>query len=331
MEPQNKTAKKTSCLGYFDNPVIVELVSGSFGDDDQSLRIFNTFLAGETPEDPDNVLPFAKRYPFMKRFADPRLAALKGRFSVVKWLVPLVDVIGCEYLGTEIIRKAAEGGHLEILRWLVENWCSWDSQTCCLAAENGHLHCLKFLARRDYKCFLDKYGSDICVAAARKGHLDCIKWADENGCKWYYRTVCAAAAYGGQLECLKWALGQEPRGKFGKAEVWVLDPEICHSAAEGGSLECLQFARESGCYWDEGTCHILASEGNLDCLKWACENGCPIHDSICSTVASYGHLHCLKWARENGCPWDENTCRFAAANGHQDCLQWARENGCPES
>ena len=78
MEPQKKPTK-TSCLGYFENPVIVELVSGSFGDDKQSLRIFKTFLAGETPEDPNNPLPFEKRFPFMKRFADPRLAALKGR------------------------------------------------------------------------------------------------------------------------------------------------------------------------------------------------------------------------------------------------------------
>jgi len=59
-----------SCLGYFENPVIVELVSGSFGDDEQSLRIFKTFLAGETPEDPENPLPFAKRYPFMDLVED---------------------------------------------------------------------------------------------------------------------------------------------------------------------------------------------------------------------------------------------------------------------
>lgn len=46
MEPANKK----SCLNYLEMPLIVELVSSSFGDDEQSLRIFKYFLANQTAD-----------------------------------------------------------------------------------------------------------------------------------------------------------------------------------------------------------------------------------------------------------------------------------------
>ena len=331
MEPQKKMMK-TSCLGYFENPVIVELVSGSFGDDEQSLRIFKTFLAGETPEDPENPMPFAKRYPFMKRLADPPLAALKGRFSVVKWLVPLVDVIKCEYLGHE-----GHQDHLDILRWLGENGCSLNGhldedkevcmRMCEKAAEGGHLEILQWL--HGVGCPWD---IRTLHAAASNGHLDCLKWADKN-CRFRWGwNVCKSAALAGHLECLKWTMGSEcsPR----RSPKFLLPSDvasICWSAAAGGSLMCLQWARENGCSWNHITCSYAAEGGHLAVLKWARENGCPWDEDTCTYAARNGHMECLKWARENGCPWNEETCAYAAENGQLECLKWARDNGCPEN
>jgi hypothetical protein len=47
---------------------------------------------------------------------------------------------------------AAEGGHLEVLKWAHENGCPWDARTCW--------------------------------AAAKAGHLEVLQWARENGCPW---------------------------------------------------------------------------------------------------------------------------------------------------
>jgi hypothetical protein len=287
-----------SCLSYFENPLIVELVSGSFGDDKQSLRIFKTFLAGETPRDPKKKpLPFEERCPFMDWNRDLPLAALNGRMSVVKWLYLELDRewrdLGLKFvhdIGTITCEKAAEGGHLDILKWINEvNY--------------------------------PPMSESAFTAAARNGHLDCLRWAWEN--KWCNNKshVMYAAAEGGHLDIL----------------IWVRDihmgwcERMGEAAARNGHLECLKWARANGCILSVETCDYATENGHLECLKWARENGCPWDAYTCASAAKNGHLECLKWARENGCPWDENTCRFAAANGHQDCLQWARENGCPES
>lgn len=40
---------------------------------------------------------------------------------------------------------AAEGGHLEVLKWAIENDCPWDEQTCSRAAARDYLEVLKWL------------------------------------------------------------------------------------------------------------------------------------------------------------------------------------------
>ena len=40
---------------------------------------------------------------------------------------------------------AAENGHLHVLKWARENGCEWDSWAYAHAAENGHLHVLKWV------------------------------------------------------------------------------------------------------------------------------------------------------------------------------------------
>ena len=75
-------------------------------------------------------------------------------------------------------REAAKNGHLEVLRWLVENGCLWDSFACEFAALNGHLEVLKWAKEAGGPW----QNPDVCSGAARKGHLEVLKWARENGC-----------------------------------------------------------------------------------------------------------------------------------------------------
>ena len=160
---------------------------------------------------------------------DAALAAKLGRLTVLKNLLQrgkLKKVVVCE--------SAAEGGHLETLKWARENDCPWDERTCAFAAKGGHLEMLKWLREND--CPWDY---QTCAYAAKGGHLEVLKWARESGCPWNELT-CEYAAEAGHLEILKWA----------RENGCPWDEETCACAALRGHLEVLKWARENGCPWD---------------------------------------------------------------------------------
>ena len=119
----------------------------------------------------------------------------------------------------------------QYLKYLHENRCVWDENTCAAAAEGGYLECLKYL--HENGCVWDEWA---CAAAAEGGYLECLKYLHENGCVWD-EWACAAAAGGGHLECLKYL--------HENGCPW--DKRACASAAGGGHLECMKYLRENGC------------------------------------------------------------------------------------
>jgi len=62
--------------------------------------------------------------------------------------------------------------------------CAWDRKTCEKAAEGGHLDCLRYA--HENGC---PWGSETCEKAAEGGHVDCLNYALENGCPRYSETV----------------------------------------------------------------------------------------------------------------------------------------------
>ena len=70
--------------------------------------------------------------------------------------------------------KAAEAGHLEVLKWARENGCPWDKRTCEFAAYYGHLEVLKWARENDCP-----WNEATCMKAAEAGHLEVLKWARE--------------------------------------------------------------------------------------------------------------------------------------------------------
>ena len=66
---------------------------------------------------------------------------------------------------------AAEGGHLDVLKWACLRGCPWSELTCALAAKGGHLHVLKYA--RANGCPWDKR---TCVFAAENEHHDVVRW-----------------------------------------------------------------------------------------------------------------------------------------------------------
>jgi len=95
---------------------------------------------------------------------------------------------------------AAATGNLALLRWLrEEKMFEWYDRAINAAAENGHLHIVKYCMR---------HGSPInelpCALAAKSGNLDILTYLHENGAPWDFKT-CGFAAKSNHMECLNYA------------------------------------------------------------------------------------------------------------------------------
>ena len=182
---------------------------------------------------------------------------------------------------------ASYHGHLHILKWLRENDCPWNSNTCLAAVAAGHLHILKW--SRENSC---PWHSKICRTAAYEGHLHILQWLQDNHCgdSNFDCTTISAAARGGFLHIIQWLRG--------KGCDW--DSESCSAAAKGGHLQILQWLRVNGCDWDMDTTRCAAGAGHLHILQWALENECELDEWTCTAAAEGGHLHILRWLRANG-------------------------------
>ncbi len=197
------------------------------------------------------------------------------------------------YIGHNSYVYAGGNGHLDVVKWGIENdeyVPSWDA--CCEAAGNGQLEVLKWL--RNYGC---EWNPFTCTNAASEGQLECLKWAVENGCEWDEDCLC---------------------------EIDYTNP------AQNGHFEVVKWAFDNGFKHNWNVAFYAAGNGDFKMLKWALDNGHDLNKSLCYSAASSGHLNILKWLRENGCEWDRTVCSVAIEHGHFEIYEWAKENGCLE-
>ncbi|CAL6320086.1 unnamed protein product [Bathycoccus prasinos] len=146
-------------------------------------------------------------------------AAEQGNLEMVKYCVvnefPMHEDV-CAY--------AADGGHLEILKYLREEVkVPWGASTAAGAAKGGHLHILEYLVERKY----DEYGVYACEWAAENGHLDCLKYLRETAKAPWTSQAVREAHKKNQTECLQYLLDNNcplPRG-------WRYEDGVLHTPA----------------------------------------------------------------------------------------------------
>ena len=197
-------------------------------------------------------------------YKDLYYAGLHGHKHVLDWYFTLprdgLDrrvVQALDYCGGAC-NGAAQGGKLELLKYLGQKGSIFSATTCAMAAGTGQLHVVKWL--RENGCPWDESTPRV---AAFQGHLSTLKWAHENGCPWDTAT-CSSAALGGELEILMWL----------RAHGCPWDEETCVYAAREGCLDVLQWAHENGCPWDEEALDIASECGAWSCLKYLVDNKC---------------------------------------------------------
>ena len=184
----------------------------------------------------------------------------------------------------------AENGNLDMLKLLYNkqkqfHYVTWDYYAVDAAIIGGHLNCLKFLIEN--KCVYSSYSNSH---AAKHGQFECLKYLHEKKIGNYYdKGLITNAAIGGCMKCLQFLHKNNVEGKTFKYT--YLDPRQSHyatdHAASKGHLECLKFLKNNGYLLNNTACTKAAQHGHLEVLKYLLDIGCKWNINIKSNVHDY--------------------------------------------
>jgi len=240
-------------------------------------------------------------------------AVCAGHHQVVKWLWE--NNIDAPADLTLDVYRAAERGHLKILKWLLKRDAapSLSVRLFQNAAVRSDLYLMQWLWKKG--CPWDE---SVCSSAV--SHFGALQWLRARGCPWD-ETTCAAAARMGTLKTLQWV---RERGC-----PW--DETTCAAAARMRRLKTLQWVRERGCPWSDSVFVKAIKQlwEPMEVVEWLILNECPWSAKVCRMAARTRNIEVLARLRECGCPWDESAYQAAARRGHKDVIRWLREHGCP--
>ena len=108
----------------------------------------------------------------------------KGRLEMLQWFMARLEVenlphiINHNHNNCLNTKRAAEYGHLEMLKWMVESGFKFAVDAITAAAKGGHLECIVYLRERG--CNMTPTVSKVSVNRAQ---IHVLRWAIENGCK----------------------------------------------------------------------------------------------------------------------------------------------------
>ena len=135
---------------------------------------------------------------------------------------------------------AAAKGNLEMLKYCFSNDCPCDEEKSCeLAAEGGHLDCLRFLFDKVKPS--RETEKEAAVQAACGGHMDILKYfVEERKISDEVKSDCVGnAARYGHLDCLKYLVEE--------AKAPLNDWRDIAFARYNEHPECVNYLREKGC------------------------------------------------------------------------------------
>jgi len=110
---------------------------------------------------------------------------VRGRLEMLQWYMARLEV---ENFPDDITynknfclntKRAAQFGHLEMLKWLVENGFKFAADALTEAAKWGHLECVVYLRERGCKMT-----PTVSKSALDHANMHVLRWVIENDCKW---------------------------------------------------------------------------------------------------------------------------------------------------
>eukprot|EP00953_Heterococcus_sp_UTEX-ZZ885_P003691 2507-Heterococcus_DN1.PRE.4 len=106
-------------------------------------------------------------------------AASEGQIGMYEYLL----TVGCE-LDFEACSRAAEGGHTDTLRWLLEQECPWSVHEVCMsAARNGYTDILDFVVEQG-EVLVAELLTQLLNEAGAFGQLPAVQWLRQHGAAW---------------------------------------------------------------------------------------------------------------------------------------------------
>lgn len=211
----------------------------------------------------------------------------------------------------------AGAGHLMLLKSFKPFGVYYD--VCQCAAEGGHLDVLKYL-----KSINSLWDERVCRVAAKHGHFEILKWVVANGCPCAYHEITICAAKNGDLKMLEWAIDKGRQYNDRQLIAIAIEYEHIHI------LEWIRDHLEGINYIDQDTILYVVRKGKFNLLKWIVANypGYLHRKCYCMMAAKHRHLEMLRWLRRRGCPWKaKKICILLARQGCVATLVWARDEG----
>lgn len=214
------------------------------------------------------------------------------------------------------LNSAAYGGHIDIVKYLIDQGVTVDHNTCYHASRGGKLEILRYL--RKINCPWDKM---TCNAAASNGHLDVLKWAHENSCKSDYHLF-RYAAFGGNVGVIRYVIEIYPNYN-------MLGHDLCTATASGGHIDALDFYKQRGLLWSSDTCRNAIAHNHVKVLGWGIQNQQMVSrdPSIMAWASVNNDVDTMDWLMDNGFQYDYMLCKMAAMKGSLKVLEWAWSKG----
>jgi hypothetical protein len=227
------------------------------------------------------------------RFAE--YAALAGNAELVKWLIR--DELKWR-LSEGVMLNAAEGGSMEILKWLKPMGCEFPHNITSRAAKGGHLDIMKWLTK--LKTPWDQSGfekpcklhGECFIYAVKRKDFEMLEWLKEKGCPV--------------------SPGKERH-----------DGKIFEVAAGTGDVKVMEWLHNNGFAWDDRAPYEAINRGHREAFEWLKTMECPVDNHmIASVFTAKGDLEALKTMEDY---LSSELVFHAVGNGHIDVIEWLKE------
>jgi len=257
-------------------------------------------------------------------------------FSCKKWNNLMIEEISELFeMQNELTKHAAYLGYISILKWAKSNNHRWSDLTAPYAAQGGHLDILKWLLGEEDS----HWNRTVSNFAAYGGQLEVLKWLVTVGLShrfhshFWFKPCDSQTAYfaakTGQLEVIQWL----HKNNYMRTHVISYSDqstdEISEAAAKGGHLKILQwikseYQRIEGFYCIAGA----AKGGQIEILEWLKENNCILNRYAYIAAARKGRLAVLKWLYANGCQLNKKKLNqivdLAIIRNDQEIFEWSQ-------
>jgi hypothetical protein len=211
-------------------------------------------------------------YVWLRKSQFLKEAAESGNLTGVIYIIENNhEIEGAEY--TSALQLAAENGHLDIVKYMAERAVEHDVdlrinfQPLLVSAANGHLPIVRYLVE-EHNADIHVFNNLILILSASDGHIHVVRYlvgrgADINVDNGFVFTI---AAQNGYLDIMKFLIGEGiniKKNHYNEALQW---------AAENGHLPIVKFLIEE-CEADihannDGALRLSAEHGNSDIVEY---------------------------------------------------------------